>query len=257
MEHDFELGKPWPIGTPDEVREAGLSVKTRHTCAKPDRLNGIKGCTEWDTCQFNMPRRGGFKGVGPKYVGYRLVTDRAENNQAKQDFCSCFVFVETIQNRIISAQHNKDEGRDYERIKIIAQEGEKMSVERSLPVNFRNEVTGPFLHSQPAIADALERAGFKFNKNDTSPTTDQKNFVYEIVVPKFPRPNEMSNLTFQAGIIADELQSKRDEDEREMRLWEMEQKEKADEDIAGDDDSTLEMSTPSLAEKPARARHQG
>jgi hypothetical protein len=252
MEHDIYEGTPWPIGTPEEVKAAGLSLKRRHSCTKPDPDNHIKGCVQWDVCQFNMPRRGGFKGKGPKYVGYRLITDGAEKNHAKQDFCSCFVFVETIQNRIISAQHNKDMGRDFERVAVIAQEGESMKVERSLPINYKGNVTGPFLHAMPWIADGLEKAGFTVERDDVNPSVDQKMFTFEIAVPKFPRPNEMGGLSFQASIIAEEIKSDRTAEERELRLHEMEQAEKAEKDVEPDD--TLEMS---LAEKPERGRRAG
>jgi hypothetical protein len=258
MEHDIYEGTPWPIGTPEEIQAAGLSIKRRHSCAKPDPTNSdtdkrIKGCVLWDVCQFNMARRGGFKGKGPKYVGYRLITDGAEKNQAKHDFCSCFVFVETIQNRMIGAQHNKDMGRDFERVAIIAQEGETMKVERSLPINYKGNVTGPFLNAMPWIAKGLKEAGFAVELDDVSPSVDQRNFTFEIVVPKFPRPNQMGGLTFQASIIADEIKSNRDLDEREMKLWEMERAERGEKEVSGDDENEtmLEMS---LAEKPARGR---
>ena len=254
MEHDIREGSPWPIGTPEEVLAAGLSLKRRHTCANPDPDNNIKGCVQWSVCQFNMPRRGGFKGKGPKYVGYVLITDAAEKNQAKRDFCPCFVFTETIQNRMISAQHNKDMGRDYEKVAIIAQEGEQMKVERSLPINYKGNVTGPFLNTMPWIAEGLEKAGYTVERDDVNPSVDQKTFVFEILVPRFARPNEKDALTFQASIIAEEMQANRDDDAREMKLWQMEQDAKNEKSIAPDDDTTLEMS---LAEKPERGRRAG
>src|SRR4249919_2528743 len=253
MEHDIYEGTPWPIGTPEEVKAAGLSLKRRHSCTKPDPDNHVKGCVQWDVCQFNMPRRGAFKGKGPRYVGYRLITDGAEKNQAKHDFCSCFVFTETIQNRLIGAQHNKDMGRDFERVAIIAQEGETMKMERSLPINYKGNVTGPFLYAMPWIADGLEKAGFTVDKDDISPSVDQRMFTFEITVPKFQRPNEMSSLSFQAAIIADEIKANRADDEREMKLWQMEQDAKNEQDVAPDDE-VMEMS---LAEKPARVRPAG
>jgi hypothetical protein len=200
-----------------------------------------------------MPRRGAFKGKGPRYVGYRLITDGAEKNHAKQDVCQCFVFVETIQNRIIGSQHNKDMGRDYERVAVIAQEGDSMKVERSLPINYKGNVTGPFLNTQPWLAEGLKKAGFTVEMNDVSPSVDQRMFTFDVTVPKFPRPSEMGGLSFQASIIADEIRANRDEDEREMKLWQMEQAEKGEQDVSGDEDNeaVLEMS---LAEKPAHGR---
>ena len=220
MEKDFVVvGKqsPLPIGSMEDVRAAGMSLREFGTCAQPDK--NIRGCALWGKCRFDQRRMGGFKGDRPHYVGYRLITDRAEGNAAKEDFCSCMAFTEVLLDRLDTGNDLVTKGKDGERIAIVAQEGESIVRRFQVGVNSKGEVIKP----QPDLVKALEKAGYKVNVDDQSQPITYKTVVLEVIVPEFP-PVRMTTQTvtgdYSTLIAQREMARLKEMEDADDRVWE-------------------------------------
>jgi len=139
-------------------------------------------------CLFDQKRLGGFKRPGERahYIGYRLITDKTERNAvsvgAKEDFCTCFNFVEVLQDRMLAGQALRAEGKDGEIVAVIAQEGGMIRQRHRVGYNARGEVIRPQLE----IIEALKAVkGLKLNLDDNSLAVGFKSVVVEVPVPRY------------------------------------------------------------------------
>lgn len=177
-EHDFDPMartsssgiKHMPVGTLEEIQAEGLNPDLIASCHS--RVEGVtRGCPVWSTCQFHLKERGGFKGKGPKNVGYYLRTTRDEGARTKEDFIPCYGFVLALQSRMNFGRAQKEEGKEHEVIRIVAQEGEKIAVR----------------HYVSVAADGGNRTGDIRIRE-----------IPEIIeVPKFLRPRQNPGVTYE------------------------------------------------------------
>ena len=125
-----------PIGTPEELREAGIPLSQEGSCAPMG--DGVQGCDGYERCIFVNSVNGNFKGKGPRYVGYHL---RTTEGDFKEDYMPCYQFMKTMYRRQQAGQANMVMGKKFELIKIVAQEGEQYVSREVLPAepgNLRN-----------------------------------------------------------------------------------------------------------------------
>ena len=163
---------PMPVGTPEELQQEGMSLADIGCCAPPSP--GVRGCPWWDDCPFdrrNFNQGKWTKGEGPHYVGYSLIT---HERVAARDFQPCFVFTGTMLGRIKGAQMAAAEGLIAEHIRVIAQEG-----------------------------DTIRRKQF-VQVSPGEPMKGYKETIQAIEIPRFPRPSEMAELSFDAEVISAE-----------------------------------------------------
>jgi hypothetical protein len=120
-----------PICSVERAKELGFDLAAVATCAAPNPAGKVRGCPVWDSCRFDRPEYGGFKGTRPHFIGYYL---RAIDGGAKRDVCACFSFINTLQPRMDDgmAMRLKGESR-YETVKIVAQEGEVIELKKVVP----------------------------------------------------------------------------------------------------------------------------
>lgn len=97
-------------GTPDELRELGVNLAIKPSCAVPDPNNGIMGCPHAANCSklFGREKFGGFgpksdakgtPGHGPEYVPYYVETPEGD---AKEDFIRCSAFMGGLYGRMLA-----------------------------------------------------------------------------------------------------------------------------------------------------------
>lgn len=152
----------------------------------------LKTCGNCDLradCQFDRRRMGGFKGEGPKYIGYRIITDRTEQNGAKEDTLSCFNFITSgLMKRMHVGRQQRDDGRDGDLVKIIAQEEPgadnwKTTIRKTMLVGFN--VRGEIVKPQTVTIPHLEASGFKVCMDAATVVVEWKDIEYEEPVPKY------------------------------------------------------------------------
>lgn len=166
-----ELGEvPTPVGTVEEIRKLNLDPKSVGTCAPLGK--GTRGCAYYEECPFHRTKWGGFKDHGPRNVGYFLQTT---DFKRVEGIVSCYRFVSTLLGRMKDGNRAREDGKNGEIIRIIAQEGEKIAAKYQVRTNLDRPNDPP-----------------KFEW-----------FKGMIEVPKFPRPGE------GAGIDQDDLIRKR------------------------------------------------
>jgi len=162
---------PIPRGTPDELRAAGLDPLKIGSCAP--RSPGVRGCQFESLCIFGQQRYGGFKGKGPRYVGYSLITIEGT---AKRDTITCHGFIRALLNRMRAGNQAREEGKPHESIRIVAQEGEEIEV-------------NPFEQVDP---------------DDKKITAAIRRNPKVIKVPRHPRPADNPQVTFEQRLWAEE-----------------------------------------------------
>lgn len=178
-----------PIGTTEEVREAGFDIINVASCAK-DKKGVVRGCPVFDACRFHHPKLGGFKGQGPKNVGYQLVTD---DGGAKGDFMPCFAYTQVLQGRADHGAEQRRQGKRGDAIRIVAQEGEHVTSRYQMPLNAKGEV----INQSASDFDMLEAQGIKICRTETMvPATSWGYVKFRRTVPKFPRPNDREGLSY-------------------------------------------------------------
>jgi hypothetical protein len=153
------------------------------SCSPSNQPNSFRGCPVWTECRFDHKKFGGFKGEGPRNVGYFIQTH--EGNK-KEDFCSCYSFVSSLQARMDSGISQRQAGRNGEIIRIVAQEGEKITTRIQVPVDERD-------------------------KNDKR---EYQYKVKSVTVPAFQRPAQNERLTYDQELAA--RQADREKRDREI-----------------------------------------
>lgn len=162
---------PLPQGTPEELRKAGLDPARIGSCAP--KSPGVRGCPMWKECPFHLQKYGGFKGHGPKYVGYYLKT---HENRQKQDFMTCHAFVRTMMGRMKTSVAAQLDGKPHEIVRVIAQEGETIRT----------------------------RVGVKKNPDDKTATAEYEMRTETKPVPAHPRPGDNTQTNYDADLWAEE-----------------------------------------------------
>ena len=183
---------PLPIGTLQEIQAQGLDPREWASCAA-HVPGSIRGCALYEECEFNLRKNGAFKGVsGPHIIGYRLVTDRVEGNNGKEDTCTFMTYVEALQARARAGRFLRDQGQDGERIHVVAQEGEEV---------LRHE----WVQS-------------KWDARGECIAWEQKR--YKMKVPKFLRPGEMPpSMSYSREIVEREKARIAREDDIEAEVY--------------------------------------
>jgi len=133
-----------PVCTVDRARELGLDVSKVPTC-HPEKLNGVRGCSQWRSCRFNRPEFGGFKGTGPKMIGYFL---RPYDGPPKTDICACHTFVMAVQPLMDEGIALRMQGKTGQVVRIVAQEGQPIKVRR-----FPQKMVNGVLVTKPEVAE--------------------------------------------------------------------------------------------------------
>lgn len=207
-------------GDPDVVLNASAKAE-RRACIS---------CPQYDKCLFHLKRMGGFKANerfatrGRHNVGYQLLTDRTERNAAKVDQCSCEVFVETLQDRMLNGRNLREAGKDGEVIRICAQEGE--TIKRTFQVGFN--VHGEVVRPQLMLVPALKAADYKVNLSDMA-VAEFRKVALEMEIPVFVLPSTAHDPTAQE-IMDDLRRSEALEADMEERVFE-ESRRRADADV--------------------------
>src|SRR5678815_4617991 len=104
-----------PRGTVEELRAVGLDPAQVGSCA-PRGAGGVRGCRMEQECIFAQARYGGFKGKGPKNVGYYK---REIDGPQKQDWMPCHSFVQSLARRMRAGDAAREQGQPHEQIRII------------------------------------------------------------------------------------------------------------------------------------------
>ncbi|MGQ0721019.1 MAG: hypothetical protein ACT4PE_05525 [Candidatus Eiseniibacteriota bacterium] len=159
-----------PIGTREEIEAQGMDPAFVACCAPPTKDGSVKGCAWWEKCQFHRKALGGFKGEGPKNVGFYMRTANSDGAQQREGVAPCFRFVATLQPRMLNGLDRKNRGQDHEVIQVIAQEGEKIVV-----------------REWKTVAP---------DGGNKSKDYRMKSSIVEMTVPKFPRPGENPGVTY-------------------------------------------------------------
>jgi hypothetical protein len=198
---------------PLEIK-GGVIAPSKMTCER---------CPLFRDCQFDQPRMGGFKGTRPHYIGYRKIADRTELNGANEDITTCFNFVEAVQKRMRVGRGLREEGKDGDIIKVIAQEGEWIHNHYvNVGVNQRGEIVKP----QPHLIEAFKKAGRKVAPDHLSPAVTWDDVKLSIQVPNFEEVQARVTGRSQS-ILAQELEEQGAEDSAEDQAWEELQARKA------------------------------
>lgn len=213
-----------PVGTLEELRENNLDPE-RVACCHRTVEGEVRGCPVWRDCQFQNKNRGGFKGQGPKNVGFYLRTTKDEGSRSMESFMPCYGFVLALQARMNFGRAQREEGKDHEVIRIIAQQGEPIVVRRY----------------ESVAADGGNRSG----------DIRIRSWPEEIKVPEFLRPNQNPGVTYEQQMrereerrmaIDEELENNRDDDMRRLLR-------EGNEEIILDDD-VLEVGGTAPAREP-------
>lgn len=184
-----------PVGTLLEIQEAGLDPDLVGCCHRSDPSNGVRGCYVEKGCPFRREGVGGyrsdpngplqgkgstnFKGKGPRMVGYRLRTDRAEGGRTVENQVTCYGFTSVLLQRMLKGNADRDAGkRDYEAIRIIAMEGEPIIQKKIVAVNPVGAVAGTdirekALKPEPQPVTRILRPGEISDGRYTAVTYDQ------------------------------------------------------------------------------------
>jgi hypothetical protein len=175
--------KHLPKGTLEDLREANLDPMV-YGCCHANGV-GVMGCMVEKSCPFAQKKFGGFKGLGPEYVGYYHRTARADESKQHENVAQCFAFVQTLLRRMRKGAADKEEGRDYEHIEIIALP--KSVIERA-KANGDSEITRRFGDSVVVTRWTSEVPKSVTNMALVAETV-------EITVPEFARPQDNPGIT--------------------------------------------------------------
>jgi hypothetical protein len=204
-----------PIGTIEEAQQQGLNPAKVATCS--ERVPGkIQGCPMWTDCHFDEPRMGGFKGSGPRYIGYQLATgDTLPSGDpvVVEGSCMCHVFVRTLQDRMLEGETLRRRGKPGEYIRVCAQEGDSVSVKLEFPFN----IDGKVIKQDQRMFKILEDQRIPIDRNDKREASYWDYLVVKMPVPTHPRPGERQATTYAQSII-DKIKNHQ---ARERRLEEL------------------------------------
>ncbi len=204
--------------TNGEVVPSQLSCKTCPFFTGNTPIKGLKR----SQCRFDQKRLGGFKGTRPHYIGYRIITDRVENHVAKEDIMLCTNFVRNVQDRMDFGAAQRAKGLDGEIIKIIAQEGEDITLRTRVAVNASGDIVRP----NRELKDKLVASGYKIAP-DNATVIDYKDVTYKTTVPSFQ--DEQKRIRgYSDGILQREHMEQGAMDDVEDALWQAAQKKMAE-----------------------------
>lgn len=239
---------PWPIGTLEEVKAAGHDLRNV-ACCHPSGLDEgggkIRGCPVWKACRFDKAKLGGFKGEGPKNVGWKVITDE---NTANARYAPCYTYTAVIQGNADHGAELRRQGRPGTLVRIVAQEGQELEHRLTFPYSLQGEV----INQSPEMMDTLEANGIKVYRGDKMiEATSWKPTRFKMIVPKFPRPSDRDDLDFIQSMIAEEmdLEQREREFEDEFAAREFDRREHAVVPEPGEEPRTVQA----LAE-PVRKR---
>lgn len=118
----FEQPTHNPIGTPDELRAAGLDLELHASCG-PRIVGQQRGCPFWKSCAHDRKQLGGFKGQGPRNFAVYIKPAPGEGDPI-ECATTCYYFVHTLQNRMFEGLNRRNRGLPHEVIVPIAFEGD-------------------------------------------------------------------------------------------------------------------------------------
>ncbi len=210
-----------PVGTLDEIKQAGLDPSAVACCAPsgdaPNAIRGVRGCNAYNECPFHMKKFNHGKwtrGEGPRYVGYRLFT--VEGHKAENDM-RCFDFVRTMLKRMRVGQQEREEGRVGEIIRIVAQEGE-------------------MIRTRVGVKDEKDPKGLTY-----------RNEIKLRPVHTFQRPKDMDTVSYDGALRKSEIDAqKRDAELADQWDAEPVKYDEKDDDWSKDD-AVLDLPAPSGA----------
>lgn len=190
---------PFPAGTLDQIRQAGLNPSKVGCCAPPAR--GVRGCpwaapTETSPegeCIFSQSRYGGFRGKKVSNVGVYLRTSATDGGRQQHFQTPCYAFIRTLKSRMIDGITQRARGLDGEIVRIIAQEGEKIR-----PLVF---VSSNSANPNDPLATFVPKKG-------------PDGGVYEEEVARYPLPTEMDNANWAHQRWMEELERMKYEEDR-------------------------------------------
>jgi len=127
------------------LREQGLDPSRVVSCVPSAGLTGaipgVRGCNVYDRCPFHLTRYGGFKGEGPKNVGYYIKVNDGTTHQAENEI-ACYRFVSLLLERMRAGLRDREQGRTGnpgpELINIVSQEGDSIRVKDWVKVNLND-----------------------------------------------------------------------------------------------------------------------
>ena len=202
-----------PVGTKAEVEAAGMDP-ARTTCCHVHKLGEVQGCPMAGDCHFDRPRLGGFKFVrGPRNIGYRAITgDRLVTGEpvVKEDWCSCYTWVRTLQSRADFGDEQRRKNKPGELISVIAQEGEEIVTKIEFPFN----IDGKVIRQDRRMFAILEKQGIPVDMNDRREAAYYDYVKVRMEVPAHARPGQAEHLTYAQEVLGRE----RDRLEREERI---------------------------------------
>ncbi len=181
-------------------------------------LGKCAGCPQAPKCLFHMPRYGGFKTQGKRYVAYALITDQVENSNGKQDFCTCETFVETLQDRMLSGQAAAAEGRKgAEIVRLLVDKRAGDTIRQGLEMGFNGR--GEIIKPQPNQIDDLRASGHKVNLDDLTPAVRFDIVTFDRTIPDYDAPKK-THSTYSESIRQEESELQRSEIEDEASRYE-------------------------------------
>lgn len=199
-----DLGiKKFPVGTLEEIQQAGLDENKVCCCAQPIK-DQRRGCPVWDTCRFDHRSMGAFKGQGPRYIGYRIIDPALGDLGTNQDVHACYAFVHGLQKRADfgAAARRESGGRRGEVIRVIAQEGDIIETRYDLPINGKGEV----VNVMPEMVEMLKENGIKFSLMPNEVSIGRRMFELKRKVPHFSRMNEAGGESFAQRVAMMDLE---------------------------------------------------
>ena len=202
-----------------EVRN-GEVAPSELSCASCPFFTGntpIKGLKR-SQCRFDQKRFGGFKGTRPHYIAYRIITDKVEQHSAKEDIMLCQNFVRNMQDRMDFGAARRVAGFDGEIIKIIAQEGEPITLRTRVGINVNGHIVKPNAELKPK----LEASGFTIAP-DNAVVVEWKDVSYKTTVPSYVE--ELERITgYSESILKREFSEQGAMDEVEDAAWQAAQR---------------------------------
>lgn len=203
-----------PLGTVDEVREAGLDPAKTTCCARGVK-DQVQACPMWGGCRFDQPSKAGvFKGTGgPHYVGLEIYTGEtlpSGEPAVNRTSMLCHAYVRTMQERADAGETARQRGKPGEVIRLCAKEGDKLVTRMLFPFN----AAGKVINQTPKRFKELEAQGIEVDRTDKREAAYWEPILLETTVPKFPRLAERKAVGFAQGI----LESFNEQDERRKEV---------------------------------------
>ncbi len=182
-------------------------------------------CPYYSDCLFHMPRYGGFRGQGPRYVRYRLITDATEKSNAKEDFIACDNFVGGgLQDRMLTGQELRARGQKGELISILTDNSNTVTQGMEMGFNNRNQIVNP----QPNLVADLKAAGYDVNQDDKAPAARWEPVTFKRTVPPYKKPQTGAS-NYSQEIAAKQALEQQAEEDAEAEIWTRRQRQTDDE----------------------------